>query len=149
MAHYIISTASAPMQYCIYEQGKGNNPKVVRKIRINGYANVKDPNSSRNVIMPRCAITEITDEEWELLQKNSSFKYHQEKGFVRHSDVHTEKIVDQGMTKRDKSAQINDWEFANGQDERFSPMEGAGMSWARAGLGNNMTGAKGFQFVDE
>jgi hypothetical protein len=81
MAHYIISTTSAPMQYCVYEQGKGNNPKIIRKIKINGYANVPDPGSSRNVKMRKCAITEITDEDWADLQKNSSFLFHQAKGF--------------------------------------------------------------------
>lgn len=150
MAHYIVSTASAPMQYCIYEQNKSNNPKVVRKIRIEGYANVRDPNSSRNVQVPRCAITEISEEDWQLLQKNPSFKYHMEKGFMRHTEVHSEKIIDEGhMTKRDRSAQINDWEFSQGRDERFSPMDGAGQSWATAGINNNIKGTKGFQFVDE
>ena len=149
MAHYIISTASQPMQYCVYEQGKGNNPRVIRKIRINGYANVKDAASSRSVIMPKCAITEVNEEDWTALQANPSFKYHMEKGFMRHSEVPNEGIVDQGMTKRDNSAQINDWEFAEGRDDRFSPAEGAGQSWAKCGLGDSQRGTKGFQFVDE
>lgn len=149
MAHYIISTASAPMTYCIYEQGKNNNPKIIRKIRINGYANVTNPESSRNVVMRKCAITEITDEDWQYLQKNSSFKYHMEKGFVRHSEIYTEKPAEEGMTKRDNSAMINDWEFAEGKDERFSPAEGAGMSRASCGMGDSVKGTKGFQFVDE
>ena len=149
MAHYIISTTSAPMQYCVYEQGKGNNPKVIRKIKINGYANVPDPVSSRNVVMKRCAITEISDEDWGYLQKNPSFLYHQKKGFMRHSEVYTEKPVDEGMTTRDRSAVINDWEFAEGKDERFSPADGAGMSRATCGIGDSVKGQKGFQFVDE
>lgn len=110
---------------------------------------MKDPGSSRSVQMPRCAITEITDEQWEHLQKNSSFQYHVEKGFMRHSEVNTEKVVDEGMTKRDRSAQINDWEFAEGRDERFSAEEGIGATWAKAGLGDTIKGTKGFQFVDE
>ena len=150
MAHYIVSTASAPMVYCIYEQGRNtNNPRVIRKIRIEGYANVKNPNAARNVYAPRCAITEISDEDWGYLQKNPSFLHHQEKGFMRHSDVNTEKVVDQGMTKRDRSAQIDDWDFAQGKDERFSAAEGMGTSWAKAGLNDSMKGQKGFQFVDE
>ena len=149
MAHYIVSTTSAPMVYCIYEQGKSNNPKVIRKIRINGCANVKDPNQTRNVVLPNCAITEISDEDWQYLQKNSSFQYHMEKGFMRHSEVYDQKIVAQGMTKKDRSAMINDWEFAEGRDERFSPADGAGSSWATAGLGDTIKGTKGYQFVDE
>ena len=150
MAHYIISTASAPMSYCVYAQGKGNNPKVIRKIKINGYANVPDPGSSRNVVMKRCAITEISDDDWAALQKNSSYLYHQEKGFMRHSEVYDETIVDKSkMTQRDRSAVINDWEFAEGKDERFSTAEGAGTSWANCGMGQSIKGKKGFQFVDE
>ena len=149
MAHYIISTASQPMTYCVYEQSKSNNPKVIRRIRINGYANVRDPNGGRNVVMPRCAITEISDEDWAYLSKNSAFKYHQEKGFMRHSPVYSDKVVDEGMTKRDRSAMINDWEFAEGRDERFSPIDGAGSSHATCGMGDNVKGVKGFQFVDE
>ena len=137
------------MQYCVYAPGKGNNRKVIRKIRINGYANVPDPGATRNVVMRKCAITEITDEDWEYLQKDSSFKHHMEKGFMRHSEIYTEKPVDEGMTKRDRSATINDWEFAEGKDERFSPADGAGMSRATCGLGDSVKGAKGFQFVDE
>ena len=148
MAHYIISTTSAPMQYCVYEQGKGNNPKVIRKIRINGYANVADPSSSRNVVMKKCAITEISDEDWDYLKKNPSFNYHMEKGFMRHSEVYDEKIVEK-MTKKDRSAMINDWEFADGMDERFSPADGAGMSKATCGIGDSVKGKKGFQFVEE
>lgn len=136
------------MVYCIYEQNKSSNPKIIRKIKIDGYANVKNPNS-RNIAMPRCASTEISDKDWEDLQKNPSFKHHQEKGFVRHSEVNSERIVDEGMTKRDNSAQINDWDFAQGKDERFAGAEGAGTTWAKAGLGDNMKGMKGFQFVDE
>lgn len=149
MAHYIISTTSAPMKYCIYEQSKSNNPKVVKQIRINGYANTRNPDSGRSFQLPRCAITQISEEDWKLLQENPSFKYHQEKGFMRHSEMPDESIVDKGMTKRDRSAMINDSEFADGTDERFDPSEGAGMSRASAGMGDNIKGKKGFQFLDE
>ena len=149
MAHYIISTASAPMQYCVYSRGRGNNLTAVRKIKIEGYANVRDPEKRNSVVLPKCAITEISDEDWAYLKNDPSFKYHMEKGFMRHSEVYTDKVVDEGMTKRDRSAQINDWEFAEGRDERFSAAEGVGQTHATCGLGNTVKGIKGFQFVDE
>lgn len=149
MAHYIVSTTSAPMKYCIYGQDKNNNPKPIAVIRINGYANVRDVNAGKSVVMPRCAITEITEEQWQLLQKNPAFKYHQEKGFMRHTDVYSEAVVDEGMTKRDKSAMINDWEYAEGRDERFTAEEGVGTCHATCGIGDSVKGTKGYQFLSE
>ena len=133
------------MQYCIYEQGKGNNPKIKCKIRIDGYANVANKYTLQT---SNCAVTEISDEEWELLRDNPSFKDHMAKHFMFHTEVNDPKKAVVDMTKRDNSAQIQDYEFANGTDTRFTLDEGMGMCKASAGLGNRLKGAKGIQFQD-
>ena len=146
MAHYIVSTASAPMQYCIYENGKGNNPKIKCKIRIDGYANVANKYTLQT---SNCAVTEISDEEWEMLRNNSSFKDHMAKHFMFHTEVNDPKKAVVDMKAKDNSAQINDPEFAMGKDERFTPDEGMGMCQAKMGRpGGELRGKKGFQFQD-
>lgn len=144
MAHYIVSTASAPMKYVVYEQGKGNTPKAKQMIRIEGYANVAN---KLTLSTPNCAITEISDEEWELLQKNSSFAKHVQDHFMFHTEVADARKAVADMEKKDNSAQIRDDEFAQGLDTRFSPDEGMGMCKAKAGFNDSLKGRTGFQFV--
>ena len=145
MAHYIVSTASAPMTYCIYGNDvKGNTAKIIAKIRIDGYANVANKHTMST---SNCAVTEVSDEQWEMLKKNSGFMQHMKAHFMFHTEVNDPKKAVVEMKPKDNSAQICDWEFADGQDPRFTPDQGMGMCKAKAGLGDTLKGKTGFQFV--
>lgn len=138
--NYIHSTASQPMVYPIYAGGT-DRPVKVKEIRINGKANVVDP---RTLVTPTGVVTEVSDEDLELLKKSAAFQRHVARGFLRvmtDSELNTK-----DMQKRDGCAQLLDSEYAAGTDPR---VPNSGACQAACGENNRIRGQKGIAFVSD
>lgn len=138
--HYIHSTASQPMVYPVYAGGT-DKPIKVKEILINGAANVVDHFTLRT---PTGAVTEVSDEDLELLKKNPAFQRHVARGFMKvvgESELNTE-----DMQAKDNSAQLLDADYAMGRDPR---VYGSGSCQATCGHNNQIKGMKGIAFVSE
>ncbi|MDR2093021.1 MAG: hypothetical protein LBP58_06880 [Azoarcus sp.] len=75
---YVYSTLTAPQEYAGW--GKGNNdiPRIRKAVRINGGANL----ATKQLITPRGAVTEVSEEDAEFLRQHPVFKIHAKNGFV-------------------------------------------------------------------
>lgn len=135
--NYVHSTTSQTMVYPIYAGGT-DKPIKIKEIRIEGRANVKTPMSIQT---PTGAVTEVSDEDLELLKKNPAFQRHCERGFMR---VMTDGVLNtKDMQKRDNCAQLNDEEYAMGTDPRTP---GSGSCQATCGEGDRVQGRIGVNF---
>ena len=138
--NYVHSTASADMTYPIYAGGTGT-PRKIKEIVIKGRANVVNP---ATLITPLGAVTEVSDADLELLKKSTAFQRHVQRGFMRvmtDSELNTK-----DMAKRDNSAQLNDYEYSQGQDPR---VPGSGQCQATCGEGDRIRGQRGVGFVSD
>lgn len=138
MSVKIHSTASQPMTYCIYREN-GTSAVLVKKIEIKGTANVAD---QFGVVAPGC-VTEVSDEDYELLKKDDAFNRHVRRGFMKVYDSGS--LNTEGMQKRDNSAQLFDEEYAGGKDARVPD---SGACQASCGKGDRKRGAKGIAFTE-
>ena len=141
MANYIHSTASQTMIYPIYAEGKQNQAKILKTIRIQGCANVANPTTLRTATG---VVTEVSDEDLALLKRDPAFMRHVENGFMKIYD--SQSLNTEGMQKRDGSAQLQDVDYAEGKDPRV-PLSGNCL--AECGLGNRIKGKPGVNFVGE
>lgn len=126
------------MTYCIYREN-GTSAILVKKIEVKGTANVAD---QFGIVAPG-AVTEVSDEDYELLKQDDAFNRHVRRGFIKVYDSGT--INTEGMQKRDNSAQLFDAEYAAGKDERVPD---SGACQASCGRNNKKIGAKGIAFTD-
>lgn len=117
-SHYVYSTLAAHVKYTRYHKQKiklipGMAPKIsevpiVEKfVLIKGRAGVAPP-GIRRLETPQGVVTQVSDEELELLQANEVFQTHLKNGFVqvRSESVHPEVVVADGMESRDVSAPL-------------------------------------------
>lgn len=139
MSNYIHSTASQPMIYPVYTGG--DHPVKVKEILIKGMANVVDP---RTFITPTGAVTEVSDADLELLKRSPAFQRHVRRGFIR---VMSERELNtKDMQKGDNSAQLKDFDYAQGIDPRTP---GSGTCQASCGENDRIRGQRGVAFVTE
>ena len=98
---YLYSTLTADQNYTVYNESTSSVPKVVKKIFVNGRANV----SNKVLATPRGSVTKVTQEELDLLQKNDVFKIHVKKSHItiEKMDTDVDKVVS-NMEKKDSSA---------------------------------------------
>lgn len=97
------------MIYPIYADA-GNRSQaatIIKTIRIKGGANVRN---KYTLATPTGVVTEVSDEDLALLQKDPAFKIHVAKGFMK--VMSTEKVDVSDMEKKDRSAQLTDSEHA-------------------------------------
>jgi hypothetical protein len=113
MSAYIYSTLTASNEYRGYTDNK--DVKGVKwSIEIKGGANV----ASKNLITPYGVLTVVTDEELLLLQSNTSFNNHVERGFITVEKKKSEvERVAKNMKKKDSSAPLTPEDFAPGTVE--------------------------------
>ena len=101
---FILSTLSAPVEYTIYcKDFAGDQPtlnRVIRKIVIDGYANM----ASKHFITEKSVLTEVTDEELELLKANKVFLMHVNNGYLKIIETKTNDTSN--MEEFDKSAPL-------------------------------------------
>jgi hypothetical protein len=87
MAKYVVSTLSADNRYTDWKNDNGtNNP--AHSVLVKGGARVADPRlaavvSSAGVNYKEGVLTEVSDADAAFLEKNTGFKFHQERGFVK------------------------------------------------------------------
>lgn len=101
--NYIYSTLTADNAYAIYENNPNADiPVIERKILIKGGANVAD---RKTLYTPKGVVTQVSDEDLALLEKDYSFQQHVKNGFIKveRHEAPVEKIV-ADMTPKDKSA---------------------------------------------
>jgi len=110
MANYIYSTLTAPQIYIQYAPGNGNVRVSQKRILIHGGANLARPSgnfeSRLGVSTSRGEVTEVSDEDLLLLEKNLCFKNHVKDGFItvrREEHKEIENAV-KDMAAKDKSA---------------------------------------------
>jgi hypothetical protein len=109
MSVFVYSTLSCPQRYVKWAEAvSGNVPREERAVLIQGGANV----ANKNLITPRGVVTEIKDEEYELLKQNDLFNTHVKNGYVtveeRKADV--DKVVT-GMEARSPDAPLTPGDF--------------------------------------
>lgn len=138
---YIHSTASQPMVYPIYAEGRQNQARVIKTIRIEGYANVANPVT---LVTPNGAVTEVSDEDLALLKRDPAFQRHVKAGFMKVYD--SPALNTEGMEKADGCAQLQDAAYAAGTDPRVA---GSGDCQASCGLKDRIKGKPGVRFVSE
>lgn len=138
--NYIHSTASQPMTYPIYAGGT-DRPTKIKEIVIKGMANVVDPHT---LVACQGAVTEVSDEDLELLKKSAAFQRHVARGFMR--VMNESELNTKDMQKRDNSAQLVDADYAQGIDPR---VPNSGACQATCGDGDRIHGQRGVAFVTD
>lgn len=111
----IISTATADTNYVVYSRNDTTAVPVIKKtICIKGGANVAKakPGSMYQDETPIANSTIITDEDLEILKKDTAFQRHVERGFmvVTNSEKNLEKVVKNMTPKDTKSAPLTSTE---------------------------------------
>lgn len=101
MAKYIQATMSAGVNFRIFADApRSPIAQVVRTIHVNGGANVRDKNS---IFTPNGMMTEVSDEDYALLEKNSLFNQLRANGYIVVTNDHHLDVKDN--KPKDKSAQ--------------------------------------------
>lgn len=76
---YIVSRAAQDIEYTAWEMNKTGSHEKKKSVIIKGGAHVINRETLKT---PNGVITPVTDEELKFLQSNSTFKRHQEAGFM-------------------------------------------------------------------
>lgn len=102
---FILSTLSAPVEYTIYSSDLAGNQhptvnRVIDKVVIDGYANM----ANRHFVTNKSVLTEVTDEQLELLKMNKVFQMHVNNGYLKIVETKTEDTSN--MEEFDKSAPL-------------------------------------------
>lgn len=106
----ILSTLTSPQDVTFTRKRPNGSLEVVKKIHINGGANVAD---RKTLITPQGVITELTDADYDLLVSCEWYKRQEKAGFIRpvESVSDADKPEKKGMKKRDKSAQKTEKDY--------------------------------------
>lgn len=113
MTAYVYSTLTNHQNYNIYFDGvKGQPPTIAKHVFVAGQANL----TNQNFITPKGVVTEVSDEDMELLEKCPSFLDHQKNGFilvekgkVKSTDLESiENKAKSQMADKDNSAPIDE-----------------------------------------
>jgi hypothetical protein len=119
-SHYVYSTLAAHVKYTRYHKQEvklslvpGVAPKITEApivekfVLIKGRAGVAPP-GVRKLETPLGVVTQVNDDELELLEANEVFQTHVKNGFIqiRSDNVSPEVAVAAGMESRDVSAPI-------------------------------------------
>lgn len=120
MTYYIYSTATCGAFYTLYEVNNSKDIAVPKKfngkicqVEIKGGHGV----ANKNLVTPKGVVTQVTDEEFELLQQNASFQKHVQAGFISFDKKEVapeKKAVD--MEAKDGSAPITPKDFEEGEN---------------------------------
>jgi hypothetical protein len=114
--NYVFSTLSTPMYYTKHENGTSGEPVEICRIFINGGANIAD---RRTLITPRGVVTEVSDQDLEVLKANKVFQMHMLNKFItieRHKEDANKVAKD--MEPEDKSAPLTPAKVKKQDEER-------------------------------
>ena len=109
----IINTSGADVDMCFYDKSQAGNPRIVKKIRLNGGANVSDPVTR---LMFPYKETLVSDEDLEALKTHPVFKRMEGRGFLK-IVKERDKAEAKDMTKKDGSAQLVEDDFIVDDEE--------------------------------
>ena len=103
--YFIYSTLTADQKYTAWTTPeKGGIPAVRRQVLIRGGTNV----ANKFLVTPRGVCTEVSEEDYGLLQQDHTFLLHKKNGFitVREEKVDPEVAVAADMEQKDASAPL-------------------------------------------
>jgi hypothetical protein len=120
MPHYVYSTITNPTAYIEYAKNSSHDlPVILKKVIINGGHLV----SNKHFVTPLGVVTVVSDEDMEMLNNNSAFIRHKERGFITvyKKNIDPEKAA-RNMAEKDGSSPKTpkDFEPAEKIDGRFS-----------------------------
>ncbi len=95
---YVYSTLTADTAYCAWERAHSGEMKAQRTILIQGGANL----ANKYIETPKGVATFVTDENLEILEKDPTFQFHVEKGFLTIEDRKIKTDIGDRKTKVDK-----------------------------------------------
>lgn len=106
---FVVSYASQDNEYIVWGTTTNGQKVVQKSIKIKGGANVMDKHT---MTTPKGVVTEISDEDWELLKEHTAFKRHMERGFmeVEKSEKPAKEKSKKG-SKKDGGAQLTPKDF--------------------------------------
>jgi len=102
---FIYSTASNDQKFNLFKPTeKGGVPVVAGFVIIKGRANV----ANRNRITEKGVMTQISDEQWELLQQVNAYKDMAKNGYMHHDSKRLDPAVaaEKNLEAKDKSAPL-------------------------------------------
>lgn len=102
MTFYVYSTLTADNAYAVYAHNPNQDlPVIERSILVKGGNGV----ATKHLVTPRGVVTEISDDDMELLEKDYHFQEHKRLGFitVEKKEIPVEKAI-KNMAPKDKSA---------------------------------------------
>ena len=107
---FIVSRASQDNEYVVWETTPNGLKRAKKSIIIKGGAHVMDKNT---MTTPNGVMTEISEEEYKILQECPAFKRHEEKGFVEvyKEEKKAREESKKKTNKKDGSAQLTPKDF--------------------------------------
>ena len=118
----ILSTLTSPQDVVLTRKTESGALEIVKTITLKGGANVID---RRTLITPQGVITELSDDDFDLLEKTAFYKRMKSRGFLRPVEAKetAEDTKKAGMEKKDNSAQKTEEDFP---DEEAKPVNSKG-----------------------
>ena len=118
----ILSTLTAPQNVVLTRKTDNGALEIVKTIALNGGANVID---RRTLVTPQGVITELSDDDFDLLEQTAFYKRMKSRGFLRPVEAKetAEDTKKAGMEKKDNSAQKTEEDFP---DEETKPVNSKG-----------------------
>lgn len=115
--NFVYSTATAGQTYTTYRKDFNDLAVVEKQVVINGGSNL----ANKNLVTPLGVVTEVTDEQLELLRGNEMFQRHEKAGFMCVSSTRVDpEVMASDMEQRDDSAPITPNDFTK-KDEAVPP----------------------------
>lgn len=107
---FIVSRASQDNEYIVWGTTPNGQKTVQKSILIKGGANVMDKHT---MTTPNGVVTEISDEDWEVLKEHSAFQRHMKAGFMEplKEEKKARKSAKDKSDKKDGSAQLTPEDF--------------------------------------
>jgi hypothetical protein len=110
---YVYSTLASDQDIAVWKDGPGGQKQVIKYIQIKGGAQIATKLAGE-IITPLGIKTEVTDEDFALLQQDWTFNHFVENGklVVLGESINPEKVVsDMTLPTVDQGAQMNETEL--------------------------------------
>jgi len=118
---YVYSTATCPIDYVVYRKNSSNDLGVIEKhpngkpmrVTIKGGHGV----ANKNLVTPRGVVTQVSDEDMQLLLDDAIFQRHMKAGFMSYDkkNVDPEKKA-ASMEDKDGSAPLTPKDFEESEN---------------------------------
>lgn len=112
---YITSKMASAVDYAFYKQGANKVNVVVKTIHINGGADVVN---KRTLETPSGVVTELSDDDINMLKTHPLFIEHQKNGFVAICGSEKEAKKADKTLEEDKSSQITPQDYEKGNSKK-------------------------------